>query len=206
MRARASSFTLIELLVVVAVIATLAALLLPALSSAQRKARDVQCVNNLRQMGYATVIYCQDEEDRLPFAWYNDPDPAVNNFYALLMPELYGANFDGYGDFEIRLYACPMRLREPLVGPNPMRVSYGMNAHNSVEFPDPRTRRLAQAQEAAGTVLIADIAYPHNHPPLKTMAPYQAGYKHRGKANILFFDGHAASLASTHTNDVVVKF
>ncbi len=206
MHPRARGFTLIELLVVVAVIATLAAMLLPALSSAQRRARDVQCLNNLRQMSYATATYCQDDEDHLPFAWYNDPDPTVNNFYALLMPQLYGTEFDGYGDFQIRIYTCPIRLKEPLTGPNPIRISYGMNAFNSIEFPDPRTRRWSEAPEASSTVLIADIASTYNHPPLKSLDPGYAGYKHHGKANLLFFDGHVASVSTSQTNSLVVQF
>ncbi|MEJ2366828.1 MAG: tetratricopeptide repeat protein, partial [Acidobacteriota bacterium] len=83
--------------------------------------------------------------------------------------------------------------KEPLVGPNPFRISYGMNAYNSVNFPDPRTRKLAQAQQGdpSATVLIADIAYEYNHPPLRELGPDQAGYKHRGKAQKVIFDGPA---------------
>lgn len=59
-RTGASGFTLIELLVVIAIIAILAALLLPALSKAKQKARDTQCVNNLKQITLASITYVMD--------------------------------------------------------------------------------------------------------------------------------------------------
>jgi prepilin-type processing-associated H-X9-DG protein len=97
-------------------------------------------------------------------------------------------------------------MSEPLVGVNPMRISYGMNAYNSVEFPDPRTRRLAQVSSAASTLLIADIAFGYNHPPIRRLDPDQVGYKHDNKASTVFFDGHAAALSLRQTNDVILKF
>ncbi|MGA2656602.1 MAG: glycosyltransferase [Verrucomicrobiota bacterium] len=202
------AFTLIELLVVIAVIAILAGLLLPALGRARQKAQATYCLNNLRQLGEATVLYCGDSGDLLPFAWYDDPDARVNNFYALLMPVIYRTDFDGYGDFEYGVGACPTRQKEPLVGPTPMRISYGMNAFTSIDPPDPRTRRLVQAQStgAATTLLIADIAYPYNHPSIDRLANDEIGYKHLHKANILFFDGHVAAYALRQTNGLAVKF
>jgi len=66
-RKRAGGFTLVELLVVVAIIAVLAGLLLPALAGAKGKSQAITCLNNIRQIELACLIYTDEFNDRLPY-------------------------------------------------------------------------------------------------------------------------------------------
>jgi len=71
-------FTLLELLVVIATIAILAGLLLPALSNAKEKAREIYCAGNLKQIGLAFQLYGDDFNDYL--SPYKNGTPAWGQF------------------------------------------------------------------------------------------------------------------------------
>jgi len=123
-----AAFTLIEMLVVIAVIAILAALLLPAMARAKEKARSVDCLNNLKQWVLAFSIYGEDNEFiaregsrrdgtvRLD-NWANVSDPANKDvWYNALPPYLserpatkYASALTGQRPkfYENRIFHCP---------------------------------------------------------------------------------------------------
>jgi prepilin-type N-terminal cleavage/methylation domain-containing protein/prepilin-type processing-associated H-X9-DG protein len=79
--AKKCAFTLTELLVVLAIIALLAALLLPALTSAKEKGKRAVCLSNLRQIGLATIAYAHDNEGKIPYGPKAPPFTSPANFY-----------------------------------------------------------------------------------------------------------------------------
>lgn len=85
-------FTLVELLVVLAVVALLAAMLLPVFASARENARESHCISNLRQLGAAIQLYQQDYDELFPYGldpmdrlspgqWHGKSNPATGESY-----------------------------------------------------------------------------------------------------------------------------
>lgn len=85
-------FTLIELMVVVAIIAILAAMLLPSLSRVQGTARRIECLNDLRQLNLALTMYADENEGQYParaereFSWIYRLEPYYRNHKVLQCP------------------------------------------------------------------------------------------------------------------------
>ncbi len=102
-------FTLIELLVVIAIIAILAAILFPVFAKAREKSRQTACLSNQRQIGLASQIYAQDNQELFPpmaTFWSSVTLPA-KALICLTAGATGGANGNGYG-FNNALSSCSL--------------------------------------------------------------------------------------------------
>lgn len=98
-------FTLIELLIVIAIIAILAAMLLPALNNAREKAHQARCMSNLKQIGHMVVAYSADNHEYLlPCKEYTGVATNWRNWITLLQRSGYFEKFPYEGN---KLFWCP---------------------------------------------------------------------------------------------------
>ncbi len=153
---RRRGFTLIELLVVIAIIAILAAILFPVFAKAREAARKTACINNLKQISTAAMMYAQDYDEILMGSWYNyNPDPS---------PQL-GVQ-DGLGrcwESVIQPYCknkgitlCPSRETQNQDPNNTWETGIALN-HDNLGW-DSHVIPLSRVQRPAGIIYFADSA------------------------------------------------
>ena len=105
---RTRGFTLIELLVVIAIIGILAGMLMPVMSKARQSAKAISCLNNLKQLGMASMMYADVSSNMGQYP--NDGTAALSSLNMIY--DMYARDF--------RLFICPGK---PIAGINPSTMS-----------------------------------------------------------------------------------
>ncbi|HWC60028.1 MAG TPA: type II secretion system protein [Verrucomicrobiae bacterium] len=197
------AFSLVELLVTIAIIAVIASLLLPALSSAKNKARQTECVGNLRQWGLAFRLYADDNSDFLPrrgqgvqtLAKIDRPEDWFNAlpFYFGLQPfQSMVSNNAAPSAHSKSVFICP-------VAENPGAtyfLPYGMNM-NLCPWNLPLQTKFTEVLQPDTVVAMADAPGPYAS-TYPSAQPYSLVARHGSKVNLLFLAGQVQSFAGSY--------